>query len=117
MIKIILIIIAIAVVVILLMKKGREKILQPVQDKVVGICATALDQTIRKNANKEKALAFITERARSTGSGQDGATNEEIREHLNVSRRSIVRYLDELEKEGKIEQMGDIGRGVVYRLR
>jgi len=109
MIKIILIIIAIAVVVILLTRKGREKVIRPVQNKVAGICATALDQTIRKNANKEKALAFIQEK-KEVG-------NEEIREHLNVSRRSVIRYLDELEKEDKIEQIGDIGRGVVYRLK
>jgi len=108
MAKIILIIIGIAIVVILLMKKTRES--------AVGICQTALDQTIRKNANKEKALAFIQDKAHSTSSGQ-GVSNEEIREYLGVSRRSVIRYLDELEKEGKIEQVGDIGRGVVYRLK
>ena len=105
----ILIIVAVAVVVILLTRKGREKVIRPVQNKVVGICATALDQTVRKNANKEKALAFIQEKKE--------AGNEEIRQYLGVSRRSAVRYLDELEKEGKIEQVGDIGRGVVYRLK
>jgi len=104
MTKIVLIIIGIAVVIILLTRKGRTKVLQPVQNKVVGICATALNQTIRKNANKEKALAFIQ--------GKKEAGNEEIREYLGVSRRSAIRYLDELEKEGKIEQVGDIGRGV-----
>jgi len=109
MTKIVLIVIVIAVVVILLTRKGREKVVRPVQDKVAGICAAALDQTIRKNANKEKALAFIQEKKE--------AGNEEIRQYLNVSRRSAVRYLDELEKEGKIEQVGDIGRGVVYRLK
>ena len=116
MAKIILIIIGIAVVVILLTRKGREKVVRPVQNKVVGICAIALDQTIRKNANKKKTLAFIQEKAHSTSSGQ-GVSNEEIREYLGVSRRSAIRYLDELEKEDKIEQVGDIGRGVVYRLR
>jgi len=105
----ILIIVAVAVVVILLTRKGREKVIRPVQNKVVGICATALDQTVRKNANKEKALAFIQEKKE--------AGNEEIRQYLGVSRRSAVRYLDELEKEGRIEQVGDIGRGVVYRLK
>lgn len=101
MTQIILIFVGIAIVVILLTKKTREQ--------VVGICATALDQTVRKNGNKEKILALLAERGE--------LSNADIREHLGVSRRSAVRYLDELEKEGKVEQAGDIGRGVVYRLR
>lgn len=99
MTQIILIIIGIAIIMILLSRQTREQ--------VVGICATALDQTVRKNTNKEKALEFI----RAHGE----ASNEDIREHLGVSRRSVVRYLDELEKEGRVEQVGDSGRGVVYR--
>jgi len=75
----------------------------------VGVCATALDRTVRKNSNKEKALAFLREK------GEVG--NEEIREYLGVSRQSVARYMTELEREGKVEQVGDIGRGVVYRLR
>lgn len=97
----ILIIIGIAIVVILLTRKTREQ--------VVGICVTALDQTVRKNTNKKKALEFIGARKE--------ASNEDIREHLGISRRSAVRYLDELEREDKVEQMGDIGRGVTYRLK
>ena len=65
-----LVIIGIVVIVVLLTRRGREA--------AVGICATALDQTVRKNANKEKALAFIREKG--------NANNEEIREHLGVSR-------------------------------
>ena len=95
----ILIIIIIVLVGILAHKRSREK--------VVGICESALDQTVRKNANKEKVLEFVR--------GRGEASNEEIREHLGVSRRSVVRYLDVLEKEGKVEQVGGIGRGVIYR--
>lgn len=101
MLQIILAIVVILLVVLLMHKRSREK--------AVGICASALDQTVRKNANKEKALEFIKVR--------DQASNEEIREHLGVSRRSAVRYLDALEREGKVEQIGDIGRGVIYRLK
>ena len=50
MLQIILIIIAIAVVIVLLTRKGRET--------AAGICVSALDQTVRKNANKEKVLVF-----------------------------------------------------------
>ena len=79
------------------------------RETAVGVCASALDRTVRKNENKEKALAFLRER------GEAG--NEEIRERLNVSRQSVSRYMTELEQEGKVEQVGDIGRGVIYRLK
>ena len=79
------------------------------RETAVGGCAIALDRTVRKNSNKEKALAFLRERG--------DAGNEEIREHLDVSRQSVARYMTELEQEGKVEQVGDIGRGVVYRLK
>jgi predicted HTH transcriptional regulator len=75
----------------------------------IGICQSALDQTVRKNTNKQKILKFLKEREK-TG-------NEEIREHLGVSRQSVVRYMDELETEGKVEQIGSIGHAVFYRLK
>jgi len=77
------------------------------KEEFAGICASALDKTVRKKKNKEKALAFIRERA--------SASNEEIRRHLGVSSRSVVNYLDDLEKEGKVEQIGSVGQGVIYR--
>lgn len=77
------------------------------KDAAVGICAAALGQMARKNANKEKILALLRER------GEMG--NEDIREELGISRRSVARYMDELEEENRVEQAGDIGRGVIYR--
>lgn len=114
MTQIILIILGGVAILVLLSRKTREQ--------VVGICSSALDQTVRKSANKEKALAFIQEKMEAgpepSRRGESyGASNEEIREHLGVSRRSVARYLDELEKEGKVEQVGDIGRDVTYRLK
>lgn len=110
--KIILILIGVAIVVILLTRKGQARLrarLRRGKETAVGICAVALDQTVRKNANKDRAMAFLQEK--------NQASNEEIREHLGVSRRTVVRYLDALEREGKVEQVGDIGRGVIYRLK
>ncbi len=98
---ILLTIIAVSVLAFLLSRKMREN--------VVGICASALDQTVRKNANKEKALALIQERGE--------ASNSDIREALGVSERTAVRYMDELEREGKAEQVGKTGRSVQYRLK
>ena len=40
--------------------------------------------------------------------------NKEI---LGFSERSVVRYMEELEKAGKVEQVGETGRNVIYRLK
>lgn len=101
MAQIILIIIGIAIIVILLTRKTREQ--------VVGICSSALDQTVRKNGNKEKIGALFKERG--------SLSNADIREALGVSDRSVIRYMDELEREGKVEQARKTGRSVTYRLK
>lgn len=75
----------------------------------VGICASALDQSVRKEGNKKRVLALLEEK------GELG--NQEIREVLGVSGSTIARYMDELETVGKVEQVGGVGRGVTYRLR
>lgn len=102
------ILIGIVLVVGLMVRPFRQKAGQAGRG-VVGICQVALEQTMRKQTNKQKALALL-ENGRELG-------NEEIRESLNVSRQSVARYMDELEKEGKAEQVGDSGRGVTYRFK
>ena len=63
----------------------------------------------KKEENKKKIIELFEGRA--------GLSNSDIRESFGLSDRSVVRYMDELEKEGKVEQVGDIGRNVVYRLK
>ncbi|MCR4279689.1 MAG: winged helix-turn-helix domain-containing protein [Candidatus Zambryskibacteria bacterium] len=107
--QIILIILSVVIVAVLVSKRGRES--------AVGICATALDrfdklttsQTVRKNANKEKILELLQV--------QSELSNNDIRDALKVSERTVVNYMDELEQEGRVVQDGSTGRGVVYRLR
>lgn len=101
MTQIILIILGIVVIAILLSRKTR--------DKVVGICAAAVGLDAKKRENKEKILALLAER--------DSASNHDIREALKISDRTVIRYMDELEKEGRVEQVGNTGRGVAYRLK
>lgn len=101
MTQIILIIVGVAIIVILLSRKSR--------DTVVGICATALGLDAKKRERKEKTLELLKERGE--------LSNADIREALGISERSVVRYMDELEREGKVEQMGSTGRGVMYRLK
>ena len=81
------------------------------------IYSFVLDQTIRKNKNKAKILELFAAKPRSASSVQAQLTNADIREALGISAASVVRYMDELEKEGKVEQVGDTGRGVAYRLK
>lgn len=44
-------------------------------------------------------------------------SNKELKKKLKVSRKTIVNYCDELEKEGKIKQVGKTGRSAYYKLK
>ena len=46
--------------------------------------------------------------------GKDKFTNDDIQSYLGDSDTTVGRYLDELEKSGKIKQVGDTGSGVFY---
>ena len=76
---------------------------------VVRVYENATGQTARKRENKEKVLALLGERGE--------ISNEDIREALGVSAATVVRYMDELEQEGKIGQVGSTGHAVKYRLK
>lgn len=43
-------------------------------------------------------------------------SNDEVEKALGVSDASATRYLDELEREGRIRQVGKTGRFVTYTL-
>ena len=79
------------------------------KEEFIGICASAIETASQKEERKQKTLALFRERNK--------LSNSEIREALGVSSRTAVRYLDELEKEGKVEQVGKIGHTVTYRLK
>lgn len=44
-------------------------------------------------------------------------TNDKYQELYNVSDAQATRDLDDLEKQGKIEQIGTTGRSVTYKLK
>jgi len=77
-------------------------------EELVGICVSAIETASQKKERKQKIMGLLQEQALS---------NSEIRKALGVSSRTAVRYLDELEKEGKVEQVGTIGHAVTYRLK
>lgn len=44
-------------------------------------------------------------------------TNDDVEQLLRVSDATATRYLDELEEDGKITQVGKTGKGVHYTLK
>lgn len=74
--------------------------------ELVGICLSAIETTSQKEGRKQRALEMLRE--------QGELSNSEIREELGVASRTVVKYMSELESEGKVKQVGDVGRGVVY---
>lgn len=101
MLQIILVVVGIMIVVILLSRKSREK--------VAGICANVIGRDAKKEERKGQILELLSQKSE--------ISNSDIREALGVSDRTAVRYMDELEKEGTVEQVGDIGHAVTYRLK
>lgn len=65
-------------------------------------------EAISRRTQKRKAR--IMERVSTEGR----VTNDEVEELLLVSNNTALKYLNELEKEGKLEQRGTTGRGVYY---
>lgn len=66
-------------------------------------------QTEQKTENKQKALAFVQEHGK--------IQNNDVEKLAGVSNATAERYLDELEKEGKLTQHGIIGQSVFYTLK
>lgn len=67
------------------------------------------EQEARKLENKQKILAFVQEHGK--------IQNNDVEKLVDVSNATAERYLDELEKEGKLTQHGTIGQGVFYSLK
>lgn len=82
--------------------------------KVCPVCTTSKigirvkQQQIEKQARKEKILEILHERG--------GVTNDDIEMAFNVSDTTATNYLQELEDEGLIKQVGERGRFVSYHL-
>ncbi len=64
------------------------------------------EQSRKKQENKDRVLAFVRKNAK--------VKNGDVEKMLGVSDATAERYLDELEKEGKLTQHGVIGQNVFY---
>ena len=65
-------------------------------------------QVEKKKENKQKILEFLQ--------SNEKITNNDVEKLVGVSDATATRYLDELEKEQKIKQIGLVGHAVYYRL-
>lgn len=64
------------------------------------------EQAEKKEENKKRVIEFF--------SCKKQITNNDVENLLDVSNATAERYLDELEKEGKLRQIGRTGRSVYY---
>ncbi|OGE81852.1 MAG: hypothetical protein A3E98_03120 [Candidatus Doudnabacteria bacterium RIFCSPHIGHO2_12_FULL_48_11] len=78
-------------------------------DEFAGICLTAVHRTVAKQQNLDKVLNLFA--------GRPELSNFEVRQALRVSSRTAVRYMDELERMGKVEQKGRTGHHTHYRVK
>lgn len=60
-----------------------------------------------KDENLRKVLSMLN--------SHETITNDQIKTELNISDSTAERYCDELEKSGKIAQVGKTGRSVTYK--
>lgn len=65
-------------------------------------------QQREKEEGKKKIVKLLQEKNK--------ITNNDIEKLLGISDATATRYLDELEKEGKIKQIGKQGKSVYYEI-
>jgi len=82
---------------------------QLIKAKQTKIGKSVQEQISAKEQRKRKIITHLQENGE--------ISNNDIEKLLNVSDASATNYLQELEDEGKIVQIGEKGRFVKYRLR
>ena len=88
---------------LLMMKKPIAEVPQKTENTFVNPAVE-----IRKE-NIQKLASFISQK-----SADEQITNDQVQDFLSVSDATAERYLQELEKQGKIRQVSQEGRGVHY---
>lgn len=74
-------------------------------DELQGIVKDRSDQMEK---NLAKALEFIVDKKK--------ITNDELQSYLNISNATAARYLEELEKRGRLKQIGETGKYTYYQV-
>jgi len=125
-----LILIIVAIISFLLGKKVsdftqvKNKTIQPAKDKKLVQMRAESRKTLKERTKKRKDLVFYlisnqSDYAKNLIScgitkADVGVTSADIEKLLDVSSSTALRYLNELEKEGKIKQIGESGPDVYY---
>jgi biotin operon repressor len=78
-------------------------------EEIAGICRSVVESVSKKEERMDRVLALLREHGE--------LSNAEIRRELGVSSRSVVCYMDALEEEGTVQQVGEIGHTVRYSLK
>lgn len=100
-------IIIILIIIILILILSRKKI------KEIVVYQDARQK--QREESKGKILKELT--LRQTQGKEAKITNNDVEKLLGVSDATATRYLDELEKQGKVRQVGKTGRSVYYQLK
>jgi predicted HTH transcriptional regulator len=80
-----------------------------VGEELTGMCNTTFERSEKRQGNLDKIISlFETDKE---------LTNTEIRQALQVSSRTAVRYMDELERENKVIQTGKTGYLTTYKIK
>lgn len=87
--------------------KGKEKIVNNDENSKIG--GFNEKQQRQKDENLKKIFEMVQ--------GKGTITNNEVEKELGVSNATAERYLNELEKEGKLQQIGETGQSVIYKIR
>ena len=66
------------------------------------------------NEAREEKMAEAKDKVMTLFEKQEKITNDDVENLLKVSDATARNYLNDLEKQGKIMQKGDAGRGVYY---
>jgi predicted transcriptional regulator len=99
----------IAVIVLLTLHHPSRNIASKTGQTVIGICMNALEQTNKKEQRKQRIITMLED--------NELLDNATIRDRLDVSARTVVNYMNELEIAGQVEQVGNIGWEVRYRIK
>ncbi len=67
-----------------------------------------------KEKRNQKILGLLETKDPNPSDGQRKITNKDIQKLLKVSDSTAVRYLDQLEKAGKVKQVGKTGHHTYY---
>jgi response regulator of citrate/malate metabolism len=68
----------------------------------------------KKNLAKDKIMRMFEENPSSLKATARRVSNHDVAKSLNISSATARRYLDELEEEAKVKQVGKVGKYVYY---